>query len=338
MQLFPIFLEPFVEMRKRRMYQNGQVLLITHRLKEGLPFVANEYTKRLALGILSRASFHYPSVGLCAVVLMGNHFHMVVNIRDGGMELSRFCEFTFGEIARVFNRLLGRSGEIWNGRYDAMHLLDPPKIIEKIAYTVANPVLANLVDRSIEFPGLSSANTIFGKNQNSLETKWISSSRVSRISSMGFTTNRLKQYLKELDEIDAPSHCLTIDPLGWCSAFPAFAEEWTREQILLKISNRVIEIENQERKKRTAQNRKPLGAGALSMGSPWRRYRPKKWGRRSLCIAEDRELVRAFRDTYRSFCEKCVAAWTSRHQQFLESRYPPGAFIPARAMISSVIL
>lgn len=103
----------------------------------------------LALG---RALEVHPSVRLFAAVQMSNHLHLVVE--DGEGVLDRFmCQF-LGPLARVVNDLDETSGQVYERRYSAIEILDDTALLDRIAYTIANPVAAGLVARVEAWPGL----------------------------------------------------------------------------------------------------------------------------------------------------------------------------------------
>jgi putative transposase len=90
--------------------------------------------------------------GFC---VLSNHFHIVCTDVRG--ELPKFMEWLDGVVARALNVHYGRSESFWApGSYSAVTLGDRDAILDKIAYTITNPVAAGLVADPAEWPGLIS--------------------------------------------------------------------------------------------------------------------------------------------------------------------------------------
>src|SRR5512142_911747 len=88
-----------------------------------------------------------------ALCVMPNHFHCVLT--DPHCKLPKFEQCLDGLVARSFNALYGRWESFWApGSYSAVRLLTPASIVEKAAYTLANPVKAGLVRRGRQYPGI----------------------------------------------------------------------------------------------------------------------------------------------------------------------------------------
>lgn len=90
-----------------------------------------------------------------AVCVMSNHWHGVVT--DPEARLPEFLEAFHRLLAKVQNAAIGRWENLWSS--DKPHILelaDEQTILEKMAYTLANPTLARLVKSPAEWPGLIS--------------------------------------------------------------------------------------------------------------------------------------------------------------------------------------
>src|SRR5262245_12908158 len=79
-----------------------------------------------------------------AYCLMGNHFHAVVEASLA--QLSRALHRLNGVYAQRFNRRHGRSGHLFQGRFDAKVVRDETHLAEACAYTWNNPVRAGLCE------------------------------------------------------------------------------------------------------------------------------------------------------------------------------------------------
>jgi REP element-mobilizing transposase RayT len=114
--------------------------------------------KRIARGLvgsaLARAQERY-GVEIFAVVVMSNHVHLV--LRTPRKNLARFMAFFKARVAESINRITGKRGPLWARRYDAQPILDDRAVAGRIAYSLDNPVSANLVEDFEQWPGLNIA-------------------------------------------------------------------------------------------------------------------------------------------------------------------------------------
>lgn len=91
-------------------------------------------------------------ITVLAYVAMSNHMHLVVRDNDG--RLPEFLCHLNKMIAKVLNPFWGRTENFWsNEQVSVVHLVQANDRLEKIIYTLANPVAAHLVARAQEWPG-----------------------------------------------------------------------------------------------------------------------------------------------------------------------------------------
>jgi len=92
-------------------------------------------------------------VDIYAVVVMGNHYHIVVT--DPGGVIPVFAEFLNKLVAKCMNAMRGRWENFWASEpVSYVRLLDDDAIVREIAYTLCNPVHAGLVRCGDDWPGL----------------------------------------------------------------------------------------------------------------------------------------------------------------------------------------
>jgi REP element-mobilizing transposase RayT len=88
-----------------------------------------------------------------AFCVMSNHLHLVVS--DPEARLPEFGRYFDSLVGRAMNASLGREEAFWGpGPFSAVRLVSPSDIVDKAAYTLANPVAAGLVRRGRMWPGL----------------------------------------------------------------------------------------------------------------------------------------------------------------------------------------
>jgi REP element-mobilizing transposase RayT len=127
---------------------------VTNRtLEERCYLRPDELTNAAVVKSLAVALRSYP-VELAAFVFMGNHYHLVV--RAGEHSVSDFVGIFQSRLARAVNERLGRRGPVWQRRFVATPIVDESALLERIEYTVMNPVKARLVDSPDAWPGVLS--------------------------------------------------------------------------------------------------------------------------------------------------------------------------------------
>lgn len=88
---------------------------------------------------------------LCyAYVLMGNHYHLVIETPDGN--LSKGMRQLNGVFTQWSNRRHGRTGHLFQGRYKAILVDSDSYLLELTRYVVLNPVRAGLARRPDAWP------------------------------------------------------------------------------------------------------------------------------------------------------------------------------------------
>jgi REP element-mobilizing transposase RayT len=108
--------------------------------------------ERIVVYCLFHAAKKY-SISVHAFCVLSNHVHLVVT--DHEAQLPRFmhwfCEFT----AKCLLARLGRSECLWaaNEKYNAVRLEGREDVLDKIVYTMTNPVHSRLTPSGAEWPG-----------------------------------------------------------------------------------------------------------------------------------------------------------------------------------------
>jgi len=109
-----------------------------------------EYANFLELLSLSITKFKVKLWGYC---LMGNHWHLVVEV-EAVSELSRWMHWLCNRqvrLAHAKNKGLG-GGHIYQGRYKSFPIQDESYMYNVMLYVEANPLRAKLVARAEDWP------------------------------------------------------------------------------------------------------------------------------------------------------------------------------------------
>ena len=131
----------------------GTTYLVTRRcFQRQLLLRPCAQTNHVFLYVLAVAARRF-GVRLHAFCVLSNHFHLVVT--DPAARLPAFEQYLDSLVARALNASLGRWESFWApSSYSAVALSAPDDIVDKAAYTLANPVAAGLVRRGQDWPGL----------------------------------------------------------------------------------------------------------------------------------------------------------------------------------------
>lgn len=135
----------------------GTTYLVTRRCSERRLFlVPSPETSEIFLYVLGLAARRY-NIRVHVVCVLSNHAHLVVT--DVDARLPAFMQYLDSLVARAVNASLGRFEAFWatDGSYSAVEPLEPPDVLAKAAYVLANPVAAGLVRRGADWPGLWTA-------------------------------------------------------------------------------------------------------------------------------------------------------------------------------------
>jgi REP element-mobilizing transposase RayT len=143
----------------------GATYLVTRRCSQRQFLLKpSEAANQIFLYVLALAARRH-GILLHAFCVLSNHYHLVVT--DPSARLPAFLQLLDALVARALNASLGRWESFWAPcSFSAVALLSPADIVDKTAYTLANPVAAGLVRSARSWPGLWSSPGSFGSVRN----------------------------------------------------------------------------------------------------------------------------------------------------------------------------
>lgn len=144
-----------------RQVLSGATYLVTRRCTQRQFLLRpSRVVNAVFLYVLALAAARY-RICVHAFCVLSNHYHLVLS--DPGANLPRFQQLLDALVARAINASLGRWEAFWApDTYSAVRLLSPSDVVDKAAYTLANPVEAGLVAAGSAWPGLWSAPDVIG--------------------------------------------------------------------------------------------------------------------------------------------------------------------------------
>lgn len=136
-----------------RMIRKNSTYLITRRCTQRqFLLMPSKQTNDIFKYCLALAA-ERTNISVHAFVVLSNHYHLVVTDNEGNVP--EFTAYLNKFVAKCMNAVLGRWENFWSTESPSMVVLvDEEDILDKIVYTICNPVSAYLVDRSSEWPGL----------------------------------------------------------------------------------------------------------------------------------------------------------------------------------------
>jgi len=161
---------------------------------------------------------------LChAYCLMGNHYHLLVETREGN--LSAGMRQLNGVYTQAFNRVHRRDGHVFKGRFKAILVEKESHLLELCRYVVLNPVRAAMVERPEQYQWSSYLPTL-GKAARPafLTTEWLLGNFST---SLPESRRRYRQFVREgMNSIESPWEKLTGQILLGTEAFVQQAKEF----------------------------------------------------------------------------------------------------------------
>jgi putative transposase len=144
----------------RRVLPN-RTYLITRRCSERRFFLRPDPQITQIFEYLLAVACERHEILLHGFACMSNHYHLVITDRNG--RLPEFQQHLNSLLARAVNCARGRWEAFWSREsYNAVELLEPDVVLDKLAYTLLNPVRAGLVGRTSAWEGATSASLRFG--------------------------------------------------------------------------------------------------------------------------------------------------------------------------------
>jgi REP element-mobilizing transposase RayT len=91
--------------------------------------------------------FNFTLLNYC---IMGNHIHLLIEQGEDN-DLSRIMQWILGCFAQEWNRIKGRSGHFWGGRFWSRVIEDEEDMIAVFNYIAENPVKARKAKKAADW-------------------------------------------------------------------------------------------------------------------------------------------------------------------------------------------
>ena len=135
--------------RRPRIHYNGAIYHVMSRGVDRRAVFVDDADRLKFLSELDRLCGE-TSVRVLAYCLMGNHFHLALQVAD--IPLSAFMQRLLTSYATYFNQRHARTGHLFEGRHLAKLCLDDAYLQRVIRYIHQNPVRAGFVSKARDWP------------------------------------------------------------------------------------------------------------------------------------------------------------------------------------------
>jgi REP element-mobilizing transposase RayT len=266
------------------------------------------------LGIVGRAQALF-SVRIHAFVVLSNHWHGLVTVDDAA-QLAAFVAFVNGNIAREIGRLHDWRQRFWARRYRAIVVADDNASIARLRYILQHGCKEGLVDRPIDWPGVSCVRALLTGKQ--LRGAW---------------HDRTAEYqARRRGEHVIPGHFakafrVHLSPLPcWSDLSPAGYRA--------ACADLVSAVEADTRRERAESGRMCVGVERILAQNPHERPLDSETSPAPFVHASTPNARKAFRSAYSAFVDAFRAA-VACLRRGEKADFPLGAFPPGAPFIGS---
>ncbi|MCB0337910.1 MAG: transposase, partial [Bdellovibrionales bacterium] len=283
-------------------------------------------------GVIARAREQY-DVSVCHFIFMGNHFHMLLVVRNPE-DVSKFIGYVKTESAHAVNRFLNRSQRtVWQDGYDSPVVLTSESAKRYIAYIYLNPVRARLVASIKDYPGVSSWE-MFVQKIESKKFKRLSRRALKPLSSPTLSIRQQRKLVSTFGKCEGSEHLFVLEPNAWMDCFSDTRDEdrnLLNDELLKTIRGDEAESERERKKNRQAV----FGATALRQRSIISNHVPKKRSRRMICISSDKTLRGDFLRLFKALANSASSVYQAWKKGDRSQVMPVGMFSPPMPVLAS---
>ena len=141
--------------RPLRFVRRGEIVEVTTRTIQGrLLTRPSKDLNEIFLGIVGRALVLYPDIKIFCIVVLSNHYHMLLKTPDGKV-LRAFMNFVNGNLGKKVGRLHSWWEKFWGSRYRCIPVVDDDAVLKRFRYILAQGCKEGLVASPRHWPGVT---------------------------------------------------------------------------------------------------------------------------------------------------------------------------------------
>jgi len=320
----------------RKMYLQGKMYKIGFRTEEGLPFVPVQFMNEIIWSNLAKAQ-NLHGQEIASVTVEPNHCHMDLRCTDPET-MPSFIGYFKQETAHAINRLLGRRRKtVWVEGYDSPPVLECERFLESFAYNILNPVKDGLVSHIEFFDGVSSYKH-FRKKKAYRECLLISRDSIPKMNNPEKPELDNSFLMRTLRKKNKKKITLKLDFYSWKKAFPEtenLSDNEAYKLLVEVVRKKKDEIENDLMIK--PHSLKPHSYKRSTVNSMLEEYRPKKFGRKMICLAKDIALRVQYIAFFRACSDEARRVYQRWKKGDFSVPFPPGMFAPCMPRLANMV-
>jgi REP element-mobilizing transposase RayT len=215
--------------RRPRIDVEGAVYHVYNRLARGEAVFAEKGEAPRFVELLRKVRDR-DGLTILAWCLMPNHYHLA--LRTGPVPLARSLAFVQARFSSGHNRRRRLAGPLWQSRYKAKLVTDPPAVLRLIAYVHLNPVAAGIVTDPAAYPtsghrelvgkpgdalaDVDGVLRLFGESRRAARRSYVTMLRGARAAAWcGEGPGRLPWWGRDIDRpLEGEPAAPRLDPLG----------------------------------------------------------------------------------------------------------------------------
>jgi REP element-mobilizing transposase RayT len=217
----------------------GSTYLVTRRCSQRqFLLLPSKTVNRVFLYCLAVAAARF-GMKIHAVCCLGNHYHIVLTDPKGN--IARFSHLLNLLVGRALNCFYGRGESFFASSGPSyVRLVDHQDVLDKIVYTLTNPVAAGLVKKGEHWPGVHTSVNDFGKV---------------------IVAEKPKIFFAPGGSLPESATFEVVQPAGY--------EHWERRRFVRTLSSAVERRESEIQERMRAEGRKFAGPRKVKQQSPF---------------------------------------------------------------------
>ena len=283
---------------------------VTNRTIQGrMLLTPSRALNQVVLGVFGRAQRRY-EMSIHALVVMSNHFHMLVSPSDGE-QLADFMGFINTNLSKEVGRLHGWRGPLWQRRYDTVPVShEEAAQVERLQYLLLHGCKENLVASPSDWPGVHSVDALV--HCKPLKGIWYDRSRA-------YEARRVN------DAVDIEA--FGVEETVELTPLPAWREV-SLEEHASRVKVLVDSIVKETRSRHRLEGTRPLGVRAILRTNPESKAGVLKRRIKPLCHAASRKVRQEMVERFRSWLLAYRIASAAWRRGNFEVEFPPWSFRP----------